>query len=78
MKTKQTKFWYDQNGRPHVATTPAELSEFEEHFVHYLSDHLQTLDIDPDSDGLKLYAEFKTLYIGCLEGSIAEFSDKLG
>lgn len=70
---KYTRSWYtfvgfNSQGRPQLNTEThtVEISNFDEYFIHYLSDYLPTITMNPDGDGLDRLQEFKELYIQTL------------
>ncbi len=66
-KTWDTFTGYDFLGNPQFQTETQHvlISNFDEYFIHYLSDHLPSLTMNPDGDGLDRLQEFKELYIQC-------------
>lgn len=74
LKTKYSKTWntfagFNLEGWPVTKVTDAqtiELSNFDEYFIHRLSDHLPTLDMEPEGDGIARMNQFKELYIQTL------------
>lgn len=66
-KSWNTFVGFDFLGQPQFQTETQHLliSRFDEYFIHYLSDYLPTLTINPEGDGLDRYKEFKDLYIQC-------------
>jgi hypothetical protein len=66
-KTWDTFCGFDTQGEPLFETEFefVQIGKFDEYFLHYLSSYLPTLEIDPDSDGLELFEQFKDLYIQC-------------
>lgn len=66
-KSWDTFCGFDTQGEPLFETEwqHVQLSNFDEYFIHYLSDHLPTLNMNPDGDGLDRLQEFKELYIQC-------------
>jgi len=66
-KTWDTFCGYDFLGNPQFTTETQHLliSKFDEFFIHYLSDHLPHLQINPNDDGLERAEQFKELYIQC-------------
>lgn len=72
-KFPHTKIWYtfagfNQAGWPTTTkeTQTVALGEFDEYFIHRLSDHLPTIDMNPEGDGLDRLRQFKELYIETL------------
>lgn len=59
---------FDPQGQPQFTkeTQQLELSNFDEYFIHYLSDELPSLTIDPDDDGISRLKQFKEMYIQTL------------
>lgn len=77
---KHSRSWdtfvgYSPQGRPqfNTETQHLELSNFDEYFIHYLSDQLPSLTIDPDSDGIARLSEFKEMYIQTLLSAKHEY-----
>jgi hypothetical protein len=66
-KTWDTFAGYDFLGNPQFQTETQHLliGRFDEFFIHYLSDQLATLQINPNDDGLERAEQFKELYIQC-------------
>jgi hypothetical protein len=66
-KSWDTFLGFDTQGEPLFETEFEHLliSNFDEFFLHYLSDHLPHLTMNPDGDGLDRYEQFKDLYIQC-------------
>ena len=70
-----TKFWFNKEGMPKTTIETEEyvLDNFTEHFIHYLSDHLPTITMNPDGDGLDRLHEFKELYVECMLNAKHEY-----
>jgi hypothetical protein len=66
-KTWDTFAGYDLWGKALFVTETQHLliGKFDEYFLHYLSDQLATLTINPDDDGLERAKAFRELYIQC-------------
>jgi hypothetical protein len=71
-QTDHTKSWdtfrgFDNQGYPQFYTETQHLliSRFDEYFLHYLSDHLPQIAMNPQGDGLDRAREFQDLYIQC-------------
>jgi hypothetical protein len=66
-KTWHTFAGYDFLGNPQFTTETQHvlIGRFDEFFIHYLSDHLAHLQINPNDDGLERAEQFRELYIQC-------------
>lgn len=67
-RTWTTSFKYTPEGKPtfNTETETVELTNFDEYFIHYLSDYLPTINISPDGDGLDRLQQFRELYVQTL------------
>lgn len=81
--TTTTRSWnhfkgYSQTGAPIFDTEnqTVELSEFDEYFLHYLSDYLPTLTMNADGDGLDRVCEFRQLFIQVLLEAKHEYNGR--
>jgi hypothetical protein len=81
--TKTTRTWntfagYSQTGEPlfNSETQTVELTEFDEYFIHYLSDYLPTLTMNADGDGLDRIREFKELFVQVLLEAKHEYNGR--
>jgi hypothetical protein len=66
-KTWDTFAGYDFLGNPQFTTETQHLliGKFDEYFIHYLSEQLAQLQINPNDDCLERAEQFKDLYINC-------------
>lgn len=63
-----TAVQFDEVGKLVFATETETvyLTEFDDYFIHMLNDHLPTINMYPDGDGLDRLREFRELYIQIL------------
>jgi hypothetical protein len=67
-KTWHTFKGFTEEGRPETTkqTETVRLGNFDDYFIHMLSDHLPTIEMNPHGDGLDRLQQFRKLYIQCL------------
>ena len=72
-KYSNIEFYFDKEGMPKASAETYEVDNFTEFFIHMLSDHLPTIDMEPNSDGLNRLKQFRELYVDCMLASLKEY-----
>lgn len=74
-KVYTNKRWQDADNRPkaEVVIEKYWMDNFTEYFIHRLSDHLPTIKLHKDGDGLDRLQAFRDLYVDCMLDSQREY-----